>query len=461
MNKTALYVGIGVGVPMLVALTLPVANLFDTGRRGPEATGDPRFVEVSHILQGACADCHASGVAEMPFYARLPVASGMIAADQADAERWWRLDPDKLSGKIPLDDADLGHIELVLAENNMPPGKYVVMHWGAGLSSAEKTTLRNYIAARRSARPEAALVAEAHRGEPVQPVMLPAKLQRDKSELGDRLYHETMLSGNDTLSCASCHQLTKGGTDQDRVSTGIHGQKGPINAPTTLNSSYNVLQFWDGRAASLQDQAGGPVENPLEMGAKFPAVVTKLQADDSYVTAFAKVYPKQGISKETITNAIAEYERSLVTPDSPFDKYLRGDDGAIDASAKRGYQLFKDVGCAACHNGPALGGTSFQRFGIAADYFAARGNVTDADQGRMNVTHDERDRHVFKVPTLRNLKVTHPYFHDGSAATLEDAVRTMAKYQRGRDLSDDDVTVIVAFLVSLTGERDGTPVDKL
>ena len=461
MKKTALYVGLGVGLPLLAALLLPVANLLDTGRRGADAMGDPKFVAASHVLQSSCADCHASDVAKMPFYARLPIASGIIAEDQTDAEHWWRLTADKLSGKVPLDDADLGHIELAIAEHSMPPAAYVAMHWAAGLSSAEKTTLRDYIAARRSTRPEAALLAEAHREEPVQPVVLPSDLDRDKSALGDRLYHDKRLSGDDSLSCASCHELAKGGTDQDRVSTGIRGQKGPINAPTTLNSSYNVLQFWDGRASSLQNQAGGPVENPLEMGAKFPVVVAKLKADENYATEFAKVYPKEGITKATITNAIAEYERSLVTPDSPFDRYLRGDDGAIDANAKHGYQLFKDVGCAACHNGPALGGTSFQRFGIAADYFADRGNVTDADQGRVNVTHDERDRHVFKVPTLRNVQVTHPYFHDGSAATLEDAVRTMAKYQRGRELNDEEVSAMVSFLVSLTGKRDGTPVDKI
>lgn len=461
MKNKGLWVVAGVAAVVVLGLAVPVINLFDGGQRVAGVQGDEELVHVSQILQRSCADCHSPEAAKMPFYAKLPPASGIIAADQREATRWWHLDAKKLTGEVALTAADLARIEIALASQEMPPAKYTFAHWRARLSAGEAQALRDFIAARRAQRPEAAKVAEKLRAEPVQPVILPADLNREKVALGERLYHEKRLSGDDTVSCASCHAMEKGATDQEAVSTGIGGQKGPINAPTTFNASYNVLQFWDGRARDLKDQAGGPVENPKEMGAKFADVVTKLAGDESYVQAFQATYGAQGISKATITDAIAEYERSLVTPNAPFDKYLMGDEGAIDESAKQGYALFKATGCTACHNGPALGGGSFERMGVAEDYFAARGNVADADQGRFNVTHDERDRHVFKVPTLRNVEVTHPYFHDGSAKTLEDAVRTMAKYERGKTLSDAEVGQLVAFLKSLTGEYDGKPVTKL
>jgi cytochrome c peroxidase len=452
------WIGIAAGGLLVLGLAVPLSNLLDSGRRVAATPADPQVAAVSSILQAKCADCHASAVAKLPFYAAIPPAKGIVQNDQQTAERWWRFSAEKLSGAEPFTDSDLGHLEVVLAQSTMPPPEYVALHWRSLLSSADRQTLAGYIRQRRSSTPEAGKMAEKHRGEPV---MVPARLDRAKVALGDRLYHEKRLSGDDTLSCASCHALNKGGTDQAAVSTGIGGQLGPINSPTTFNSSYNLLQFWDGRAKDLQDQAGGPVENPKEMGAKFPAVIAKLQQDESYVAEFTTVYPGKGISKATITDAIAEFERSLATPDAPFDKYLAGDDGAIGEPAKTGYALFKSIGCTACHDGPAVGGGSFQHLGIAADYFADRGNVGDADSGRFSVTGDERDRHSFKVPTLRNIVVTQPYFHDGSAKTLEVAVQQMAKYQRGRTLSETETTQLVAFLGSLTGNYGGKAVDRL
>ncbi|NOY94555.1 MAG: cytochrome-c peroxidase [Deltaproteobacteria bacterium] len=272
-------------------------------------------------------------------------------------------------------------------------------------------------------------------------------------ELGRRLYFDPILSGDGTVSCSSCHSLDHGGAEDRRTSTGIGGHIGPINAPSVLNAGFNFRQFWDGRAEDLQDQAGGPVENPGEMGATFGQVIPRIQADEWYAARFAQVFPGgDPVTKEHITHAIAEYERSLVTP-SPVDRYLGGDASALNEQQRRGYALFKSTGCAGCHSGVNVGGGSYQKMGLVEDYFALRGGEqTDADLGRFNVTHDEADRHKFKVPTLRNVAESGPYFHDGSQAQLADAVRIMARVQLGKTLSDTEVTDLVAFLGALTGE---------
>lgn len=288
--------------------------------------------------------------------------------------------------------------------------------------------------------------------EPVQPLPLHAEMQIDRSkvELGRRLFFDTRLSGDGTLSCASCHRLEHGGAEPERVSTGIRGQRGPINAPTVLNSGYQFRQFWDGRAADLREQAGGPITNPIEMGSTWERALEVVRGDPTYRQLFGAAYP-QGIDEASVRDAIAEYERSLVTP-APFDDYLRGNRHAIDERARRGYEQFKSIGCVACHNGILLGGTSFQKLGVVRSYFEDRGNVTHADLGRYNVTLRESDRHLFKVPTLRNVEQTAPYFHDGTRATLADAVQAMGHYQLGRDLTETETNDVVAFLRTLTGE---------
>jgi cytochrome c peroxidase len=244
--------------------------------------------------------------------------------------------------------------------------------------------------------------------------------------------------------------LEHGGAEPRKTSTGIGGQVGPINSPTVLNSSYNFVQFWDGRAKDLQEQAAGPVENPAEMGAKWPDVVERLKKNEEYATAFTKLY-QDGITKDNATDAIAEYEKSLITP-SRFDAYLKGDDAAITDAEKKGYATFKEVGCTACHSGILAGGSMFQKLGLVKDYFKDRGTeITEADLGRYNVTKKDQDKHFFKVPTLRNVELTSPYLHDGSRATLEETVKVMGTYQLGRDLTDAQVNSIVTFLKSLTG----------
>jgi len=287
--------------------------------------------------------------------------------------------------------------------------------------------------------------------EPVITPLVAPEVNLARATLGRRLFHDGRLSGDGTIACSTCHSLDHGGAEDRRTSVGIGGAVGPINAPTVLNSGFMFVQFWDGRAEDLEAQARGPVNNPGEMGSDFTRVIANLSADPTYVSEFATVFP-DGITEANIVGAIAEYERSLVTP-GRFDRFLNGETDALTADERRGYEVFQEVGCTSCHRGPAVGGTMYQRMGLVRDYFAERGTpVTDADLGRYNVTHAEEDRHRFKVPTLRNIALTAPYLHDGSQATLPDVVRVMGRYQLGRELDDEQVRVLVAFLGSLTGD---------
>jgi cytochrome c peroxidase len=272
-----------------------------------------------------------------------------------------------------------------------------------------------------------------------------------RAEIGRQLFFDVRLSGNGKVSCGTCHDPLKGGVDGRARSVGWDGQTTGVNAPTVLNAALNFRQFWNGRAGTLEEQVDGVVQNPVEMGSKWDDVVAKIAGDSKYKDAFVASY-KDGVTKANIQNAIATYERTLITPNSRFDKYLRGDRDAISEEEKAGYAKFKQYGCIACHQGVNVGGNMFQKFGVMGDYFTQRGNKTDADLGRLLVTGDENDKHVFKVPTLRNVALTAPYFHDGTAKTLEDAVDVMFRYQLGRVASKEDKTAIVKFLNTLTGE---------
>jgi len=289
--------------------------------------------------------------------------------------------------------------------------------------------------------------------EPIQPIPLRTEIDRNKAVLGKTLFEDPRLSRDNTISCVSCHSLDQGGVDRRTFSIGVNSAVGAVNAPTVFNSGFNFKQFWDGRAATLEDQIDGPVQDASEMGSTWSEVIAKLRAAPDYPAAFNSIYA-DGINAGNIKDAIAAFERSLSTPNARFDRYLRGDDGALTNAEKQGYQIFKSYGCASCHQGVNIGGNMFQTFGVMADYFADRGNITRADLGRLNVTGDPNDRYVFKVPSLRNVALTAPYFHDGSMTRLEDAVEVMGEYQLGRHLSRDEVALLVSFLNTLTGERE-------
>ena len=302
------------------------------------------------------------------------------------------------------------------------------------------------------AMPAAALPLD----EPIKPVPLSLNQDPGRAALGRQLFHDARLSANNRVSCASCHDLGRGGVDRLARSSGFAGGLTAVNTPTVLNAALNFRQFWNGRAATLEEQIDKVVENPVEMGSSWPEVLRKVGQDPAYRRAFAAVYA-DGVTKTNIQNAIASYERTLITPNARFDRYLRGDANAISQVEKTGYAKFKHFGCVACHQGVNVGGNMFQRFGVMGDYFARRGAVNAADEGRYQVTHDPADLHVFKVPSLRNVAQTAPYFHDASAATLEQAVDVMFQFQLGRVGSARDKADIIAFLKTLNALPEGQP----
>lgn len=276
---------------------------------------------------------------------------------------------------------------------------------------------------------------------PAADISAPAKIA-----LGKKLYSDTILSKAKDLSCNSCHKLDSFGVDNSPTSTGDKGQKGGRNSPTTFNAALHFVQFWDGRAATVEEQALGPIQNPVEM-AMAPGgdeVIARLKADTQYVTLFAKAFPdeKEAVSFTNVGKAIGAFERTLITP-SRYDKFISGSDTALSTDELRGLKTFKNLGCVACHSGATLGGQMYQKLGIVRPY-------ETKDLGRYEVTHLDQDKFVFKVPSLRNIEKTGPYFHDGSIPTLEGAVKIMGSYQLGKDLSDAEVTDLVQFLKSLT-----------
>jgi cytochrome c peroxidase len=303
--------------------------------------------------------------------------------------------------------------------------------------------------------------------EPIKPIKPVQEINLAQVELGKKLYFDPRLSKSGFISCNSCHNLSMGGTDNLKTSIGHNWAQGPINAPTVLNSSLNVAQFWDGRAADLKAQAGGPIANPGEMAFTHTLAIDVLESIPEYVTEFKQVFGKEHIDIDQVTLAIAEFEKTLVTPNSRFDQWLLGDRDVLTADELAGYELFKSSGCVGCHNGEAVGGNSFQKMGLVEPYQAK-----SPAEGLSAVTGKDADRFKFKVPTLRNVEMTYPYFHDGEAETLAEAVDVMGRLQLGKKFSDEENAQIVAFLKTLTGDQpefllpilppstDKTPVPK-
>ncbi len=442
-----------------------ISNLIGfQGENAPIAVAQEKseqFVRVSQILQSKCVDCHSPGMTRMPIYSGLPIAKQLMEKDIEEAGARLILSKELYSGKETFTPLMLARMEQAIRNDSMPPAQYLLMHWTDNLTVDEKTTLLAWIAEERAKSPLSKDSTDALKSEPVQPLPLKVNLDPEKVALGDKLFNDRLLSGDNTVNCASCHDLTRGGTDQAKAATGIRGQQGPINSPTVYNAMDNIAQFWDGRAKDLQEQAAGPVANPIEMGAQWDDGVEKLKQVREYQEAFAKLYPEQGLTKTTVTDAIAIFEHSLVTPNARFDQYLRGNQAILSSQEKAGYDLFK-ANCTSCHFGPALGGSSFEKMGVKQDYFKLRGGKpTDVDNGRFNVTHNEQDRHFFKVPVLRNIEPTYPYFHDGSVNELSEAVRIMGKVQLNKAFTDDEIGKIVAFLKTLTGEYKGKSLKPL
>lgn len=279
----------------------------------------------------------------------------------------------------------------------------------------------------------------------IDPIPTTISYDKKKANLGKKLFFDVRFSNGNTISCASCHNLHNYGVDSARYSTGVGG-KPPVNTPSVYNAVYNIAQFWDGRAKDLKEQSIHSITNPLEMDTSLKEIVKKLSRDKKIVYEFGKIY-KDGLTENNILDALASFESVLITPNSRFDKYLNGDEEALSKKEKQGFELFQSHGCVSCHNGINIGGNLFQKFGIleSMDFEL---NVT----GRYAVTKDLDDLYFFKVPSLRNVAKTAPYFHTGATTDLKEAIGVMAKYQLGQTLSNDETDKIYAFLLSLTGE---------
>lgn len=284
--------------------------------------------------------------------------------------------------------------------------------------------------------------------EPILPLPQGIELNKKLVQLGNKLFHEPALSKNNSISCASCHNIKMGGDDGMPVSIGVGGARGGRNSPTVLNSGLLFAYFWDGRAATLEEQAEGPIHNPIEMASNWEEVTAKLSANSEYVKLFNQSF-EDGITSKNIQTAIATFERSLITPNAPIDRYLQGDENALSDEQKKGYQLFKDYGCSACHQGVLIGGNMFQKIGI---FRTLKELEIKEDLGRFMVTKNPADKYSFKVPSLRNIALTAPYFHDGQTSNLTEAVKIMAAAQLGQEIPDSDIKKIVAFLHALTGD---------
>lgn len=306
--------------------------------------------------------------------------------------------------------------------------------------------------------------ALAQTGEPLVALPQPPQLDPAKVALGARLFDDRRFARDNSIACSSCHDLARGGADTrtgSRVfSEATGGARHIFNTPSVYNAALNYRQQWTGGARTLEEVVDKVVSSPLVFDSSWPATLEKLAADAALVAEFRRLYPPRGLTREAVQDSLASFQRSLLTP-SRFDRYLRGDSQAISADEKRGYERFKAYGCVGCHQGVNIGGNMLQRFGAMNDYFADRAKAgmpaRPGDEGRFRVTKEARDLHVFKVPSLRNVALTAPYFHDGSAATLDEAVETMFRYQLGRAAPPEDKALIVKFLHSLSGERFKTP----
>ena len=438
-----------------------VAITYSAVNTAPDASlpVDEQMVQI--LNDGGCVFCHTSSP-ELPAYAKMPVVGSMIRGHVDAGYKSFDIAPmmEALANGKAVNEVDLAKVEKSVMDGTMPLMSYYLVHWGSSLTSAKTDIALKWVKEHREQFYPNPLAADEFKNEPVRPIPDSMPVDSAKVALGEALYHDTRLSGDGTISCATCHGIGTAGVDNLQYSKGIGGQFGGINAPTSYNACFNFVQFWDGRALTLADQAAGPPLNPVEMGSKsFDEISDRLAADADFTQRFLAVYP-EGYSAATITDAIAEYEKTLITPNSPFDLYLKGDKGAMTADQIEGYALFKEYNCATCHAGVNMGGLSYELMGQRADYFKDRevnvqSGLTDADNGRWAQTKIERDRYRFKTPTLRNVALTWPYYHDGSVATLEEAIQMMSTYQVGRDMPASDVAKVKSFLDARTGQYKG------
>jgi len=305
------------------------------------------------------------------------------------------------------------------------------------------------------------IVSQASSKPTAIPIPSDNPMSADKIELGKQLFFDARLSKNGTVSCSSCHNVMSGGEDNRTASVGIEGKVGTRSSPTVWNAAFQSVMFWDGRAKDLETQAKGPLTNPIEMGMpNHDFVVQRIKQIPGYVSSFEKVFKsKDSLTIDNLAKAIAAYERTLISMNSPYDKFIAGNKSALTSEAQKGFETFKSVGCISCHSGTNFSGPTlpqgiafFQKFPMIPNQDLEQKYNFSADGGKFQVTKIESDRNLFRVPTLRNIALTAPYFHNGAVKDLNEAIRVMAKLQLGKDLSANDVKSISSFLKSLTGE---------
>lgn len=298
-----------------------------------------------------------------------------------------------------------------------------------------------------------------HRQEPIFPIPLHIEVDEARASLGETLFFDTRLSKNNSIACANCHQLEQGGDDNVSLGISMTGEKNIINTPSIFNAQYNFRQNWDGSASSLHEQIEAMVKSQHVFDNTWDTVITRLAGDTLMERRFSNIY-SDGITKNNIIDALVEFEKILVTPNSRFDRFLRNEADMLSKEEQDGYIVFKELGCISCHQGINIGGNLYQKFGVFYNYIAAQGKINLSDHGRMNITKRVMDDYVFKVPSLRNVAVTAPYFHDGSAETIEEAISIMGKTQLGRELKVAEIILIKAFLQTLTGEYKNKLLDE-
>ena len=414
----------------------------------------------NRLLVQKCASCHAQDATYNKFLKFF--SFGLMRDHVEGAKRAFTLRPDT---SVRSGNVDYLKMDYVLRTRRMPPASYSMMHPGSRLTPTDVAILR------QKYKVEGAAVRAF---APISPVAAPdTHLEQARIYLGYLLYHDGRLSTNNLVSCASCHDLTRGGTDNLAKSKGVPGpdglpQLGGVNAPTTYNAAGNIRQFWDGRAADLKEQAGGPPLNPVEMGfacaEDWNIIAHKLSNDPEMVALFAYVFGDRGITADTVTTAIAAYEQTLATPDSAFDLYLKGDEKALTNAQKAGMESFVELGCATCHSGPTLGGISFEYVNTHGDLraLAAPDDYQEGAFGLRDFTKKEEHKDMFRVPNLRNVALTAPYFHTGTVNSLQEAVRIMMLTQNGSGKAPEEtVRNITRFLEAQTGKLYGRPVDML
>lgn len=466
------------GVTVLLAGTISVFLLPGNGHELNVVAPSRQAAEqmAQSVMQAKCAACHGANPEYNAFVNLL--AFGQLRRDVENAQKAFTMagDNDTRSAAV-----DYLKMDKVLRTRSMPPSPYTMVHLGTCLTPEDVAVLRTRYSQQGAAarmfspiRKDGCGVCTTSGSTPILRALNegvralgenPLKLR-----LGHLLYFDTRLSANNELSCASCHDLTLGGTDNKTKSEGVPGadgtpQLGGVNAPSVYNAAGNIRQFWDGRAADLKEQAGGPPLNPVEMGYKGPEdwahIAAKLAQEPEYIALFAAVYGAAGITGDTITDAIAAFEKCLSTPDSAFDRFLLGDASALTDEQKEGLRDYIAYGCVTCHAGSTLGGASFENINTHAGLRDHAQGYEEGVFGLADFTKNERHKDMFRVPNLRNVALTAPYFHTGTAATLEDAVRIMFRTEVGTEPSKAMVQRVTAFLCAQTGTLGGKPLDML